>query len=405
MKEKLKNKENILLLLIVLMTLVSVAYVLGKHSIRLTPRDNDFRVYYNGSRLLFEGDATTTSLIMPWAKVIILTICPSFLPYNIAFWYFYLILTIATVYLGCLIYKWVSKHSVFTETWKNILISICITILPMNWHDTLDMTNLGGLIAILSLIAVFLAEEHPIVSAVLLAVAMSKPQIVGVFVAMLFFMKKFKPVFVAAAIDIISWISSIIITKIITIGKHLETNTLADTSGANDIVNMYANGGESGEVPFFTYGIFDPLKHLGVSRVAILLISALFGLGLIIMFLYFTKEYRGKLETQENVLFMGSITAIASIVWCYKTPCDEIIVIISGLLLMTYWINSQKEIKDILIVAAAFAALNMKIFIFWIKQLTGMEHTLAIFSDDALKLLTITIITALVIKNNKGSTS
>ena len=112
--------------------------------------------------------------------------------------------------------------------WTSALLSIFsfAMLIPL-----IDTGNVSGIICCMLILICLLQENYPKLSGILLAFAMVKPQLALIFCLTLLLMRRFKILFIAAAIDIAAWliVSFMVNTSPIT----LLTEFLATGAGGN----------------------------------------------------------------------------------------------------------------------------------------------------------------------------
>lgn len=104
-----------------------------------------------------------------------------------------------------------------------------------------------------------------------------------------------------------------------------------------------------------------------------------------------------------------AVAALGSVFWCYKTPCDEVIMILCNLLVVYYWTASGQKVSDAIWCGVYLAGMNAKIFRFWGRKLfPGLELRAAITCDMILRIVLFIVMIvllrklyALVVKSRK----
>lgn len=371
----------------------------------------DIEIYWKNMSGLFEGDSEKMSILMPWGRLLGQLMCPGFLPLKACMVYFYLLLLIGTILLGKFIYDYLQQKQIFQSRRNSVIAATAVCMLPFYWHDVLNTGNVGGMICLLLMLTAFLVDKHPYLSGFLLAVAMTKPQNAGIFLAILFFRKNYKTVFSAAGFCGISWgISSLILRLMngpVKGDLSAENAAAAGTFGGGTIAAIISRfsklGVENDKYSFFTYGIFDPLVDFGVPTMVVLLLSALFGIVLVLVFCLWMKKYP---VLQKDPVVYFAFCCVVSVLWCYKSPCDEIVMILSSLMAIYYWHFSDKKITDVLLALAAMFAFNGKVFRFWGAHLLHLQHGTAVFGDQVLRLIVILVLFVLItgkLRNNQDN--
>lgn len=351
----------------------------------------DIEIYWKNMSGFFEGSNESMTLLMPWGRFLGQLMCPGFVPYKVCLIYFYLLLLAGTVLLGKYIYEYLKKNQMFSNRRNRILASGALCMLPFYWHDVLNTGNIGGMICLILMLCAFLVDKHPYITGFLLAVAMTKPQNAGIFLAILFFRKNYKAVFSAAGFCGVSWgLSSLLLYLL---------HGPASGNSLSSIINKYSKMGvEDERFSFFTYGIFQPFVSLGVPTMIVLLLSALFGILLVFGFCLWMKKYP---LLQKDAVVYFAFCSVISILWCYKSPCDEIVMILSSLMAVYYWHLSEKKWPNVILALAAMFALNGKVFRFWFAHLFKLQHSKTVFGDQLLRLVVIIVLFLLLTKRLK----
>lgn len=366
----------------------------------------DIEIYWKNMSGLFTGDTEKMTLLMPWGRLLGQLMCPGFLPLKVCMVYFYLLLLAGTVILGKFIYDYLQQKQMFHSRRNAVIAATAVCMLPFYWHDVLNTGNVGGMICLLLMLTAFLVEKHPYLSGFLLAAAMTKPQNAGIFLAILFFRKNYKTVFSAAGFCGISWgISSLILHLMNGPVQGVGSATATESSGKGTIAAIISRfsklGVENDKYSFFTYGIFDPLVDFGVPTMVVLLLSALFGVVLVLVFCLWMKKYP---VLQKDPVVYFAFCSVVSVLWCYKSPCDEIVMILSSLMAIYYWHLSEKKITDVLLALAAMFAFNGKVFRFWGAHILNLQHGTTVFGDQVLRLIVILVLFVLItrkLRNNQ----
>lgn len=360
----------------------------------------DIEIYWRNMAGYFEGDTEKMTLLMPWGKLLGQLICPGFVPYKVCLGYFYFLILTGTVLLGRFIYGYLQEHQMFSNKRNRMIAAAALCMLPFYWHDALNTGNVGGMICLILMLCAFLVDKHPYVTGFLLAITMVKPQNAGIFLAILFFRKNYKAVFSAAGFCGVSWALSSVIFRIMHGPATLASpDSSSPGSSIMSIITRFSKlGVEKEEYYFLAYGIFDPLVDYGVPSMIVLLLSALFGIILVLVFCLWMKRYP---VLQKDPVVYFAFCSVISILWCYKSPCDEIVMILSSLMAVYYWHLSNKKISDVLLALISMFALNGKVFRFWGAHILDLQHGTTVFGDQVLRLLIIIILFVLITRKLK----
>jgi hypothetical protein len=210
-----------------------------------------------------------------------------------------------------------------------------------SWYlaDLVTANNNATMICALIIIAIVIEDEHEVLSGVLIAFAMIKAQIVLPFCFVWLLKKKWKLLVTAAGIDIVCWLTSVVVTGVSPIRQ------------LSNLVNMRVEMTEG----YLVYGIFDGLRSFGVSSTMVLALSMFLGCILLVLGFCLTDRVLPK----ELKWFRWSLPAMVSVFWCYKSQCDYNILMIVALMLVELWCTN-KESRTIVIVVIIEVLMLMK---------------------------------------------
>lgn len=338
--------------------------------------------------LLDEIGVIGSGIVFPWGRLLGNLIYPGFLPLKSVIIYYYCLLGICTGLAGWHILKWIQNEKV--KDWQqreNILFMLCLLAAPLYWEDALNSGNMGGLLCILLILAAFFIGKCDWFAAFLIAMAMIKPQNAALFMLVLLMKKKFKMIFQIIGIMLAGMVSTEIYVRIWSYFRGMSSNT-SFWEKILLILNGYSGNGQGtageGTLPFFTYGILDKLIEFGVNAYVVLVGSALLGIVFVIGVVCYMRDCK---ELREDWAVLFSIAALGSIFWCYKTPCDEIIIILCNLLCVLYWKYGKRDWKSVLWILAYIFCINMKVFRFWGRKILPMEFDTAVVADQILRIV------------------
>ena len=327
-------------------------------------------------------------IVLPWGRLLGNLIYPGFLSLTGATVYYYLLLIVCTGVAGYYILKWIEKVQV--DDWQkkeNVIFTVCLMIMPLYWDDALNTGNMGGIFCVFLILAAIFLERSPCLASFFIAMAMIKPQNAALFMLVLLLKKKFKMICQVLGIMTASVGLSEVYERVCSYFR----GGIKNASFWDKVMSMlrrYSGNGQGtkqeGVLPFFTYGILDKLIDYGVSSYIVLIGSALLGIIFVFGVLFYIRDYKG-LNGDWIVLF--SIAALGSIFWCYKTPCDEIIIILCNLLSILYWKYGGKDLKSVLEILIYLICINMKVFRFWGRKILPIELDTAVVADQILRII------------------
>ncbi len=401
MKDKSRNfgvlkAGMVMLLFLTLIYSGTYAYVKGFGLVDLNEywRNMAYAIRgYNVSFCIEEGivlenvGAVGGDIVMPWGKLLGNLIYPGFLPYGVVVIYYLLLLCICTGLAGWYISGWIREKEIrIWESRDNILFSVCLLVMPFYWIDVFCNGNWGGAFCIFLMLAAFFIEKNPWIASLLLAMAMIKPQNAALFLLVVLAKKKFKIVCQTVGVIIAGWAGTEVYMRIWEHFRETGTRETAYGSVAAIIKGYSGNGkGAEGGVPdFFMYGILDKLVDLGVSSYVALIGSALLG----ILFVLFVMFYIRNCKTlSEDWVVLFSIAALGSVFWSYKTPCDEVIVVLCNLLCILYWKYGEHDLKEVIWLLFYLVCINMRICYIWGKIFGDLERNTSVVFDQVLRII------------------
>lgn len=272
----------------------------------------------------------------PWTKILGVLIHGSFLPYDISCIYYVILNTVILTTMIVLVYRYMREYSE-----SNKVATASILLMLSSWYlaDLVTANNNATMICALIIIAIVIEDEHEVLSGVLIAFAMIKAQIVLPFCLVWLLKKKWKLLVTAAGIDIVCWLTSVVVTGVSPIRQ------------LSNIVNMRVEMTEG----YLVYGIFDGLRSFGVSSTMVLALSMFLGCILLVLVFCLTDRVLPK----ELKWFRWSLPAMVSVFWCYKSQCDYNILMIVALMLVELWCTN-KESRTIVIVVIIEVLMLMK---------------------------------------------
>lgn len=382
------KKNRIITIGMVLLVLLNLADILYHHTIeigfvdlklyweefRVTLQGYDTGFYYHTGELIPGAAMLPAIPIFPWGRILGNLLCPAFLPYGVAKWYTVALLVVLCVVTGHMGRRYIQKMNSNSQF---LLLAIpMIYIMPFYWRDMITFFNIGGVICFLLILMVFVVEEHPYVAALLLAIAMMKPQNAMPFVIILLLEKKWRTVFAAAGIDIIAWIVSAIWT------------------GVNPINQVLYISGRSTEAEpyYFWFGLLDPLRNIGLSSNFAMVCSMVLGVAILLLLYLAVKKNPA---WKNNVIAIYSGAAVISTVWMYKSKSDFVIVVLASMLVLQYYLQASESGDGTGLVAslrclAMLALLNVLIFTEPIRILLGYSFTTGMTIDAWCRTISVT---------------
>lgn len=212
--------------------------------------------------------------------------------------------------------------------------------------------NASSIICCLLILISFLQEDHPKLSGILLAFAMVKPQLALIFCLTLLLMRKFKIIFIAAAIDIAAWlIVSLMVntSPIVLLTEFLSTGA----------------GGAKSYAGIFT--LFTASNH-----------SLAMGLSMLAGIIYVCIGYKFLSECKISA-FKFFPACIAATFWCYSFYNDFYILTLPAIVCVYVMIES----KDFAIPFGAAMFMTFGVFL-WMLLLAKINELLGVVDWNTL---------------------
>ena len=212
--------------------------------------------------------------------------------------------------------------------------------------------NASSIICCLLILISFLQEDHPKLSGILLAFAMVKPQLALIFCLTLLLMRRFKILFIAAAIDIAAW---------------LIVSLMVNTSPITLLTEFVAAGagGDKSYAGIFT--LFTASNHNLAME-----LSMLAG----IIYVYICHKFLSDCKISAFKFFPA---CIAATFWCYSFYNDFYILVLPVIVCVYVMIES----KEIAIPFGAALFMTFGIFL-WIKFTIEIFKLLGVVNWNAL---------------------
>lgn len=276
-------------------------------------RINPFKVMWEEVQPLESiGKLSAEGGTIPWAYVLGNLINPGFLPYEIARYYIIALNIVLPLLTWGLWANYLLKKD-YVQSKRTAFLYAATIFAQTGWATGFQYGNQAGIVCCLIVLAMIALDEHEILGAVLLAIAMCKPQITAVFFIPLLFKKKYKVIAISAGIVVLSWWMA---------------SWLTGTPMLNLVLNMLGQGLGYGDK--YYYGLFNPLKYLGVSTSVILLLNIVV-FGIVSLAIEFFRKKHG---IDIDLFAYYAIFSLISVMWFYKQEHDYIVLAIAGVYLL-----------------------------------------------------------------------
>lgn len=353
-------------------------------------RGYDLSDCLSGEIILDSVGKLSGGLTLPWARFFSNLIIPGYLPFNICKYYFYFVWIVLVI---CAFVLTIKKMKTFFNINKmeQIILTAVIFFSPFYWEDAINAGNIGGVLCVITYIAILILDTHPLLAAFSFAIICTKPQIGFIFLFMLFLLKKYKVLRNTVIILFLNFLAGEIYVSI----KSYHGVSLVNLLYAiENTMTTWVTGEDRNW--FYTYGLFDPLTCLGVNPLFISVLSALSGIIFVFIINVLIPD---NISATGRTFFLGGATSLASVFWSYKTPCDEVIMICCSFVLIYVWCCSQKTVKDNILCFICLCCYNSKINRFWLYHMVNLPYKWSIFLESVLRIVAFLSIVYLARKN------
>ncbi|MDO4797000.1 MAG: hypothetical protein Q4A01_03165 [Coriobacteriales bacterium] len=236
----------------------------------------------------------------PWSLVLGSALYGAMLPMEVARVY---VVALHVVALAVLAYIVHSRRARWGLQRADATLALLLVVVHFSLMYSLRYGNTGGALCIFLIQAMLIADDHPWLAGILVAFAMTKPQIAVPICGVMLLNGKFRTIALAAAIDLVSWGCASVLTGTPALG-------------------LLSEMGQYGVMVNKQYlGLLSPLHFAGVAPSTIL--AANVGIGVV-----FTVAL-WLLVRSRPCRFKGLLTYVpacaASVVWIYKNGTDFLI--------------------------------------------------------------------------------
>lgn len=320
------------------------------------------------------------SATMPYARILANVIHPGFLEERSAVVYGIILYIAVTVCAVLVLYKTVKKECSLPSG----MLMIYVVLLAFSswwWVDSIISWNNGVLFSMFLIIAVCIVDDCEIGAGILLALAMIKPQIAGIFYISFFIKKKYKTILTSCIILLISWLAYLVVVGGNPITQMLEILGQAQTKSAG----------------YLWFGIFDVLVRAEVPGVVVIVSSMIVGILATAALSIWVIRNR---SMDCNIIYY-SIPALMSTVWCYKSVTDLVILLLPSLIfifIIDWRGGGNISLPELAFVTAYILILNIKTFCGIVRRVVGYEWILGV-SFDAYARVAVFIIMLLLLKH------
>ncbi len=325
-------------------------------------------------------------IVMPWGKLIGNLMFPGLVPYEAAKLWYYGCLLAASLLLAKFLFEWLKGKGMLAGG-KGIVTAAALLFIPWYWYDAVHTGNPGALMGILALLSVFLIKKHKFIAALFLALSVCKPQVGGLFFLAYLLLKQWGILARAGAILGISWIGGELYTPI---ARNLSgLPSLPATSGAGDIVTIIiermtaaTSGGDGSGLEHLYFGIFDPLRQLGVPLLAVMLMSALAGVAFVFVGFVTFKD-----AGEDRLLLTVTFAALSSVFWTYKSQADGVVLGICNTILLWMALKKGGIRGKTPVIVIGLLLMNMKLCKYFLRFAFFWPHNIGVVGDMLLQIL------------------
>ncbi len=241
-------------------------------------------------------DHSTTTI--PWSYLLSNILYPGFLSWTAAKIWFLCLFTICAAFCAFFL------HKIFLRSSHNKFLSVFLCIqffVHFGWGSSLNKLN-NGMFCILAILAILIIMEYyphttknEILIALLMVIAMLKPQIALLFYIPLLIQKYYKSILISGSILLASW---------------LGVSAIVNVSPLTILLEQFQVGVDLKYISVYVYyGILDFLTSFGISTNLIMLIQAAIFIPIVFILCY---RFR---QSSSWVIF--SIPALFMLFWCY----------------------------------------------------------------------------------------
>ena len=389
LENKSKNNRNEILILIAMILLALSSIALFILSVMKKSFSNvDLSVYWEALAKGIAGNRDN-SLVMPYGRIIGNLVIPGYLSYTGARIYYFVEMAVVIFFIFREILASLRERVIFLNEKRRIIATICVIFIPWHWADALLVGNIGGILALFCILAAFYVKKHENIAAILLALAMIKPQIGLIFLFTLFLKRKFKLAFKVILIDVVGWVIYSVYSFFVMEINGMDTGILENL---NDVINTVSGYGSNSSAQgtdegawYFYYGLFNPLISKGVPVYVVLVLSALTGAAFIVFFLYLFRKNK---EISNDYVILFSITSLASLFWCYKSQSDAIVLILCNLMVLYLLALKNFDTKYSVMAVVILVLMNCIVCKYILRLLIPLfDYVEAILGDMLLQII------------------
>ncbi len=333
-----------------------------------------------------------TDLVLPWGAILEQFLFPGFMSFAfVKVWYYFLLL-VATFLLIYQLYRLIQERYGFDDKCFGILTGTAIMLISWYWFEALHTANPGTLLGILGALAFFYYKEKPFFASVLLCFSICKPQVGALFFLVFLLAGRIKVLLQSGGIMAVSWIFHHFYIAFIRARNGMPP--LSSSGGVGFLTKLLTERIQFGnnqmnteEVAFIYYGLFDPLRMLGVPALIVMILSALTGVCYVLFCFFKLKK-----DVKDVDMFaLSGVAILASLFWMYKSQGDGLIIAICNALMVLVYLKDEKRDTTALVrLTVGLILMNCKVIKYFVRFAFGWAHSIGVVGD---MLLQITIFT------------
>ncbi len=236
----------------------------------------------------------------PWSLVLGSVLYGAMLPIEVAKTYVLLLHGASIAVLAYIVH---SRRERWGLQRTDVTIALLLVAVHFSLMYSIRYGNTGGVLCLFLIQAMLVADDHPWLAGVLVAFAMTKPQIAVPICGVMLLNGKFRTIALAAAIDLVSWGCASALTGTSPLGLLSEMGQYGVTS-----VRQYL-------------GLLSPLRFFHVSPSVIL--AANVAIGVVFTVVLWLRVRSSSCRFKELMSYVPACAA--SVFWIYKNGTDFLI--------------------------------------------------------------------------------
>lgn len=262
----------------------------------------------------------------PWGILLGNFIYPGFLSESAAAKWFIAVFIIVLTAAGVTVFLKLKKRAL-----SFAIIAIPVLLLPDNIIRSFISGNAGFILCAFTIMAIMLCDDFPIVSGVLIGLAMIKPQVAALACLVLLFMKKFKVLITGAIVDVAAALAVCVMVK------KTPWALVSEFLGANI-------GGNNS--PYRGYMNFLNIKF-GMDENLTMALSMALGIVFTAAAFFFLRNKTSR-ESKELPFYIFFIPCLITTMWSYSWLNDYYIVVPAALVFLHELSYAEKAKTKIL---------------------------------------------------------